>query len=101
MDTATPETGSQPDGASKSAVLRIGRVASARMQKTIVIKVERRVMHPIYKKYVKRFTRLVAHDEAGEARAGDTVEVAFTRPLSRTKRWKLVRVVARAQGGGA
>ena len=101
MDS-TNEGAAATAGAPASAdVRRIGQVASSRMQKTIVVKVERRVMHPIYKKYVKRYTRLVAHDETNDARAGDTVEIAFCRPLSRTKRWKLVRVIARAPGGEA
>ncbi len=80
----------------RNVVRRTGIVSSDRMQKTIVVKVERRVMHPVYKKYVKRYTKLVAHDETNDARIGDTVEVAFTRPLSSTKRWRLERVVTRA-----
>ena len=87
----------------RRAVRRTGVVASDAMDKTIVVRVERRVMHPVYKKYVRRFTRLYAHDEGNEARTGDTVEVAFCRPLSRKKRWRLVRVVRAAAlaAGGA
>lgn len=73
-----------------------GVVTSARMQKTIVVEVSRKVRHPLYEKYVSRRTKLYAHDEQGEARAGDVVEVVQTRPLSRLKRWRLLRVVQRA-----
>ncbi len=82
-------------------VRKVGQVKSDRMDKTIVVRVERRLMHPLYKKYVKRYTTLVAHDEANEAKTGDTVEVEFTRPLSKRKRWRLARVVAVAPGGEA
>jgi small subunit ribosomal protein S17 len=77
-------------------VTKIGVVKSDRMDKSIVVKVERRLMHPLYKKIIKRFTTLVAHDEDNDAKAGDTVEIVFTRPLSKRKRWRLVRVVDRA-----
>ncbi len=77
-------------------VRRTGVVQSHAMAKTIVVRVERRVMHPVYKKYVRRFTRLYAHDEKNEARTGDTVDVVACRPLSRLKRWRLLRVVRAA-----
>ena len=80
----------------KRVVTKIGRVKSDRMDKTIVVKVERRLMHPLYKKIITKYTTLVAHDEQNEAKAGDTVEVVFTRPLSKNKRWRLVRVLERA-----
>jgi len=87
--------------APRQATRRIGTVHSAAMDKTIVVRIERRVMHPVYKKYVRRFTKLYAHDEKNEARAGDVVEVVFTRPISRLKRWRLGRVMrAAAQPGG-
>ena len=76
----------------------VGIVTSHKMQKTITIEVERRVMHPRYKKYVRATTRLKAHDEENQARVGDTVRVMATRPLSKTKRWRLVEIVGRAQG---
>jgi small subunit ribosomal protein S17 len=74
----------------------MGTVVSTSMDKTIVVKVSRLVKHPLYKKYVKRFTRLKAHDEQEEAKMGDVVQVYFTRPLSKTKRWRLDRIVKRS-----
>ena len=79
---------------SRHPVKRIGTVKSDKMDKSIVVRVDRTVLHPVYKKYIKRHTTLVAHDEKNEARTGDRVEVIFARPLSRTKRWRLLRVVA-------
>ena len=73
-----------------------GRVRSDKMQKTIVVEVERLVKHPRYGKHIRRRTRLYVHDENEEAREGDIVEVMQTRPLSKTKHWRLVRVVRRA-----
>jgi small subunit ribosomal protein S17 len=75
-------------------VRRTGVVVSDRMAKTIVVRVDRKVMHPVYKKYMRRSSKLVAHDEKNEAKTGDTVEIVFTRPISRTKRWRLERVIA-------
>ncbi len=76
-----------------------GRVVSDRMRKTIVVRSERLVKHPLYGKYVRRFTTYHAHDENGDAREGDLVELMSCRPLSKTKRWRLVRVVRRASDG--
>ncbi|HLU38327.1 MAG TPA: 30S ribosomal protein S17 [Planctomycetota bacterium] len=76
---------------------QIGRVTSAKMQETIVVEVERLVRHPRYDKYVRRRTKLYAHNANNEAREGDTVEVMATRPLSKLKRWRLVRIVGRPQ----
>ena len=73
-----------------------GRVISDKMDKSIVVQVERRVKHPIYGKYIRRSTKVHAHDEANECRTGDTVVVEQCRPLSKTKKWRLVRVVERA-----
>ena len=73
-----------------------GRVKSDKMQKTIVVEVERLVKHPRYGKYIRRRTRLHVHDENEDAREGDIVEVMQTRPLSKTKHWRLVRVLRRA-----
>lgn len=73
-----------------------GRVVSNRMDKTITVAVERLVKHPSYGKYVRRTTKLLAHDESNECKEGDTVAIAPCRPLSRRKSWKLVRVVERA-----
>jgi len=82
-------------------VRRIGTVTSDRMDKTVTVKVERLVRHPLYRKYVKRYTTLHAHDEENAAKTGDVVEVVFGRPLSKTKRWRLERVVTSAPGGAA
>ncbi len=73
-----------------------GRVSSDKMHKTITVRIERRVPHPLYGKILKRYTALYAHDEKNEAGVGDLVEVMQTRPLSKTKRWRLVRILRRA-----
>jgi small subunit ribosomal protein S17 len=78
-----------------------GRVISDKMDKTITVLIERRVPHPIYKKYVRRSTKLHAHDEANECREGDTVVIEQSRPLSKTKSWRLVKIIGRADGVGA
>ena len=76
---------------------RIGVVTSNRMEKTITVSVERRVKHPIYGKFVKKTTKFHAHDEKNECTIGDTVRIMDTRPLSKTKRWRLVQVVEKAK----
>ncbi|MHC4473086.1 MAG: 30S ribosomal protein S17 [Planctomycetota bacterium] len=72
-----------------------GTVVSDKMQKTIVVRSERKVKHPRYGKYVRRITTYYAHDEDDRALLGDDVELAATRPLSKLKRWRLVRVITR------
>jgi small subunit ribosomal protein S17 len=74
-----------------------GRVVSDSMDKTITLLVERLVRHPVYGKYIRRSTKLHAHDANNECRTGDVVEVAQCRPLSKTKSWRLIRVVTRAE----
>ena len=74
-----------------------GRVTSNKMDKTITVAVERLVKHPVYGKYIRRTTKLHAHDEHNECRAGDLVTIKQCRPLSKTKAWTLVAVVERAQ----
>lgn len=74
-----------------------GRVVSDKMQKTIVVREDRLVKHPVYGKYVRRKSIYRAHDENNEARVGDVVEISQSRPLSKTKRWRLVRVVRQAR----
>jgi small subunit ribosomal protein S17 len=74
---------------------RIGEVISANMAKTIVVRVERRYPHPKFKKVVTGYKKFYAHDEKREAKVGDRVRIEETRPLSRTKRWRLVAVVAK------
>lgn len=74
----------------------VGVVESNKMDKTVVVKVERLVKHKIYSKYIKRTTKLTAHDPENTCNIGDKVKVAATRPLSKSKRWRLVEVVERA-----
>lgn len=76
---------------------RAGLVVSDRMQKTVVVSVERTVMHPKYKKILRRRTRVKAHDEKSECRVGDRVLIVECRPLSRDKRWRVSKVLERAQ----
>ncbi len=80
----------------RSAKTLTGTVVSNRMNKTISVEVERLVRHETYGKYVRRTTKLLAHDENNECREGDTVAIAECRPLSRHKAWRLVRVIERA-----
>ncbi|ANI90408.1 30S ribosomal protein S17 [Arachidicoccus ginsenosidimutans] len=76
---------------------RIGVVSSNKMTKTITVAVERKVKHPIYGKFVKKTTKFHAHDEKNEAGIGDVVKIMETRPLSKTKRWRLVEIVEKAK----
>lgn len=76
---------------------RVGKVVSSKMDKTITVAIERQVKHPIYGKFIRRTTKLMAHDEANDAREGDVVRIMETRPLSKNKRWRLVEVVERAK----
>jgi 30S ribosomal protein S17 len=78
---------------------KVGRVVSDKMDKTIVVSVERMTRHPLYKRVIRLTTKFKAHDEANEARVGDTVLIEESRPLSATKRWRLVSIVARAGEG--
>jgi len=73
-----------------------GQVVSTKMQKTIAVLVERQVEHPIYKKYLRKSTKLLAHDENGECAEGDVVAIEECRPLSKRKAWRLQRVITRA-----
>jgi small subunit ribosomal protein S17 len=75
---------------------RVGEVVSNKMNKTIVVRVERRFPHPQYKKIVTAYTKFYAHDEKSEAKIGDVVRIEETRPLSKTKCWRLVEVVERS-----
>ena len=77
--------------------VRIGKVVSNKMMKSIVVAVERQVAHPLYKKYFRRTTKLMAHDEKQEANIGDTVKIMETRPLSARKRWRLVEIIEKAK----
>jgi small subunit ribosomal protein S17 len=74
-----------------------GKVTSNKMQKTIVVLVERKIKHPLYGKYIKRSSKIHAHDEKNICSIGDLVEIAETRPISRTKQWKLVEIITKAE----
>jgi small subunit ribosomal protein S17 len=74
-----------------------GKVVSDKMHKTIVVQVERKVKHPLYGKYVRRFSKMYAHDEENTCKLGDTVVIKQTRPLSKTKRWMLVEILKREE----
>ena len=76
---------------------RTGKVVSDKMDKTIVVVVERHMKHPLYKKVIKRTYKLKAHDENNECNIGDTVKVMETRPLSKDKRWRLVEIMEKAK----
>ena len=81
-------------GARKS---RTGMVVSDKMDKTVLVRIDRQMRHPLYGKIVRRSSKLAAHDEANDAHVGDMVRVMETRPLSKTKRWRVVEIVERAQ----
>ena len=76
---------------------RVGKVVSDKMDKTVVVIVEDRVAHPVYKKIIKKTYRLKAHDDMNECGVGDTVKVMETRPLSKDKRWRVVEIVEKAK----
>lgn len=80
----------------KTARLLTGRVVSSKMDKTITVVIERTVQHPLYRKYIRRKTKLNAHDENNECGQGDLVVIEECRPLSKTKSWRLIRVVEKA-----
>ena len=76
---------------------RIGTVVSNAMDKTVVVRVDRRFPHPLYKRIINRSIKIKAHDEANECNAGDTVKVMATRPYSKTKRWRVSEILERAK----
>ena len=76
---------------------RVGTVKSNKMDKTIVVAIQDRIKHPLYKKVIKRTVKLKAHDENNECNIGDRVEVMETRPLSKEKRWRLVQIIEKAK----
>ena len=92
MNTATPSTAKR-----SQRKTRIGKVVSNKMRKSIVVAIERKVAHPIYKKYFRRTSTLMAHDEQQQASVGDVVRVMETRPISKQKRWRLIEVVEKAK----
>ena len=94
MAETTNSKASQPRATRKT---RVGLVVSDKMNKTVVVAIERRMAHPVYGKMMTRTTRLKAHDEENAAKAGDTVRIMETRPMSKDKRWRLVEIVQRAR----
>ena len=92
-ETTTTEAADASRGRPKT---RIGVVTSNKMQKTLVVQVDRKVKHPLYEKFISKRTKLYAHDEKNEAKVGDVVEVCQTRPLSKLKSWRLVRIIQKA-----
>jgi small subunit ribosomal protein S17 len=88
-----------PPGEAKSARTLTGRVVSNKMHKTIAVEIERLIRHPTYGKYIRRTTKLLAHDESGASREGDLVTITPCRPMSRRKSWRLLAVLAKAARG--
>jgi small subunit ribosomal protein S17 len=78
--------------------VRVGQVVSVKMDKTVIVAVEKTVMHRLYHRLMKRSSRFVAHDESNDCREGDVVSLVSTRPMSRSKRWRVQRIVKRAEG---
>ncbi len=76
---------------------RVGEVTSSKMNKSITVAVQRRIMHPMYGKYIGKTTKFTAHDENNDCGVGDTVRIMETRPISKNKRWRLVEIIERAQ----
>jgi small subunit ribosomal protein S17 len=76
---------------------RVGVVVSNKMEKSVVVAVKRKVKHPIYGKFVNKTTKFVAHDETNTCNEGDTIKIMETRPLSKTKRWRLVEIIERVK----
>ncbi len=94
----SPEVEKAAQGARASRrKVRVGKVVSNKMEKSIVVAIESRKPHPLYKKYYKQTTRLMAHDEERKAGVGDIVRIMETRPLSKMKRWRLVAIVEKAK----
>ena len=91
LDTVTKSS------ARGSRKVRIGKVVSNKMNKSIVVAIERRLRHPIYKKFFKKTTKFMAHDESNTADIGDVVKIMETRPLSSRKRWRLVEIVTKVK----
>jgi small subunit ribosomal protein S17 len=95
--TMTNEHAAAPASTRGARKVRTGVVVSDKMQKTIVVRIDRRFAHPRYGKMVTRSAKVKAHDEANEAKTGDVVRIMETRPLSKDKRWRVVEIVERAR----
>ena len=89
----------QPQQTRKSRQTKVGRVVSAKMDKTVVVAVSNSFMDPLYKRHVKRTSKFYAHDESNECREGDRVQIMASRPLSALKRWRVRKVLQRGRGG--
>ena len=87
----------EKNAARNSRKTRVGLVVSDKMEKTVVVSIERRVQHPVYGKMIRRTRKLKAHDEQNDAKTGDTVRIMETRPMSKDKRWRVVEIVERAR----
>lgn len=99
MDQMNNATDASPNGSTDRTArkVRTGIVVSDKMQKTVVVRIDRRMPHPVYGKMVTRTKKLKAHDEENSAKLGDTVRIMETKPLSKDKRWRLVEIVERAR----
>ena len=97
-EETTTTTATAPAASRGNRKERVGEVISNKMAKTIIVRVERRFPHPRFKKVVTGYKKFYAHDEKGEAKVGDRVRIEETRPLSKTKRWRLVEVVEKSSG---
>ncbi|HXJ56549.1 MAG TPA: 30S ribosomal protein S17 [Verrucomicrobiae bacterium] len=95
MPDSTPVSSPTENKARSNRKERVGEVLSSQMTKTIVVRVQRRFPHPVFKKVVTQYNKFYAHDEKNEAKVGDRVRIQECRPLSKTKRWRLVEVVER------
>ncbi len=89
--------GAEPAPSRGRRKVRVGKVVSSKMEKTVVVAVQSRERHPLYGKFMKRTTKFKAHDEDNSCGEGDTVEIMETRPISREKRWRVVRIVEKAK----
>lgn len=87
----------KPEMSRNNRKTRIGKVTSSKMDKSITVAIEKKIKHPLYKKFYKKTTKFLAHDEKNECGVGDTVKIMETRPLSRRKRWRLVSVIEKAK----
>ena len=98
MESPTPTTAPAPAAKRAERKERVGEVISNKMAKTIIVRVERRFPHPKFKKVITGYKKFYAHDEKAEAKVGDRVRIEETRPLSKTKRWRLVEIVEKGTG---
>ena len=95
-ESASPDSGASSEARTGIRPM-VGRVISDKMNKTVTVLVERRVKHPLYKKYIRRSTKIHAHDETETCNVGDAVSIVQCRPLSRTKSWRVHQIIARAK----